>query len=125
MWKNPNKLLQTFEQFVEIMDFDQDAMIHPEANIEQLQVNLLDNSEYEVKSTVQIGVFVTSPQFVMNIARVMEEPIDMEALQKQPGIIGVRPTEGEDLWDIAKKYHATSENIIEIGDKVLVVKQIQ
>ena len=114
-----------FEQFVEIPDCDPDAIIQTEVNIEQLQVNLLDNSEYEVKSTVQIGVFVTSPQYVMNIARVMEEPIDMEALQKQPGIIGVRPTEGEDLWDIAKKYHATSENIIEIGDKVLVVKQIQ
>lgn len=49
----------------------------------------------------------------------------MEMLQKQPGIIGVLRGEGEEIWDIAKKYHATSENIIEIGDKVLVVKQIQ
>ena len=29
-----------------------------------------------------------------------------------------------DVWDIAKRYHATAENIIEIGDKVLVVKQV-
>jgi hypothetical protein len=114
-----------FEQFVEIMDFDEDAMIKTDADIEQLQVNLLDNTEYEVKATIQVGILATRPQYLMNIARVVEEPLDMEALQKQPGIIGVRPTEGEELWDIAKKYHARSENIIEIGDKVLVVKQIQ
>jgi hypothetical protein len=114
-----------FEQFVEIMDFDEEAMIKTDADIEQWQVNLLDNTEYEVKATIQVGILATRPQYLMNIARVVEEPLDMEALQKQPGIIGVRPTEGDELWDIAKKYHARSENIIEIGDKVLVVKQIQ
>ena len=114
-----------FEQFVEITGFDSDAVVYPEANIEQLQVNLLDNSEYEVKATIQIGLLATRPQFLMNIARVTEEPLDMETLQKQPGIIGVLRGEGEEIWDIAKKYHASSENIIEIGDKVLVVKQIQ
>ena len=114
-----------FEQFVEITDFDQDAIIRPEATIEQLQVNLLDNSEYEVKATIQISILATSPRYFMNIVRVIEEPLDMEMLQKQPGIIGVLRGEGEEIWDIAKKYHATSENIIEIGDKVLVVKQIQ
>ena len=114
-----------FEQFVEIIDFDQDGIVRPNANIEQLQVNLLDNSEYEVKATIQIGLLATRSQFLMNIARVMEEPLDMDTLQKQPGIIGVLRGEGEEIWDIAKKYHATSENIIEIGDKVLVVKQVR
>ena len=114
-----------FEQFVEIPDFDSEANLRLETNIEQLQVNLLDNSEYEVKASVQIGILATSSRFYMNIARVIEEPLDMDALQKQPGIIGVRRNEGEELWDIAKKYHAASDNIIELGDKVLVVKQVR
>lgn len=114
-----------FEQFVEIADFSAEASVRIDANIEQLQVNLLDNSEYEVKASVQIGVLVILPQFITNIVRMEEEPLDMETLQKQPGIIGVLRGEGEELWDIAKKYHATAENIIELGEKVLVVKQVR
>ena len=114
-----------FEQFIEMEDFSEDANVRLSANVEQLQVNLLDNSEYEVKAAIQIAVLATHPQQLSNIARIVEEELDIEALQKQPGIIGVRRTEGEELWDIAKKYHATAENIIELGDKVLVVKQVR
>ena len=32
--------------------------------------------------------------------------------------------EGEDIWDVAKKYHATAANILEFGNRVLVVKQV-
>jgi len=70
-------------------------------------------------------VLATKPQMMSVIASIGEEPLDMDALQKQPGIIGVVRKEGEELWDIAKKYHATAENIIELGDKVLVVKQVK
>ena len=63
--------------------------------------------------------------YVSNIISICEEPLDMESLQKQPGMIGCVRKDGEDLWDIAKKYHATADNIIEIGNKVLVVKQVQ
>ena len=114
-----------FEQFVEIADFTEEANIRMDAGIEQLQVNLMDNSEYEVKASIQIGLLAIAPQFLMNIARMEEEPLDIDTLQKQPGIIGVLRREGEEIWDIAKKYHATAENIIELGEKVLVVKQVR
>lgn len=114
-----------FEQFVEIADFMQDARVRTDVTMEQLQVNLLDNTEYEVKAGIQISVFVTRPQRLFNISHIEECELDMEALTKQPGIIGVVRSEGEELWDIAKKYHATSENIIELGEKVLVVKQVR
>ena len=55
----------------------------------------------------------------------LEIPIDMEVLKKQPGMIGCIRREGEDMWEIAKKYHASTENIIEMGDKVLIVKQVR
>lgn len=114
-----------FEQFIEIADYSEDANVRVEANVEQLQVNLLDNTEYEVKALIQIGVLAILPQMISNIARISEQALDMEALQQQPGIIGVLRNDGEELWDIAKKYHATAENIIELGNKVLVVKQIR
>lgn len=113
------------EQFVEVKNLDEDTDVWMDAQIEQLQVNLLDNAEYEVKAVVQICLMAIANRRMENIVAIEEEPLDMEALMKQPGMIGYVKKEGEDLWDIAKKYHTTQEDILEIGDKVLVVKQIR
>ena len=43
--------------------------------------------------------------------------MDKDAFHKQPGLIGVRKGDGEDLWDIAKRYHASTENIIDLGER--------
>ncbi len=113
-----------FEQFIEIEGFSDNATVWLDCGIEQLQVNLLDNTEYEVKAVLQIGVLAFTRDYISNIVDVEEDPLDIEALQRQPGMIGCVRNVGEDLWDIAKKYHATAENIIEMGDKVLIVKQV-
>lgn len=113
------------EQFIDIEEIDENSILWMDKKIEQLQVNLLDNMEYEIKAVVQIGVFAMTRKFISNIISVEEQPLDMESLQKQPGMIGCVRRGGEGLWDIAKKYHATADNIIEIGDKVLVVKQVR
>lgn len=114
-----------FEQFVEIDGFTEDSVYWLRESVEQLQVNLLDNSEYEVKALVQIAVMALRRDYISNIVNIEEEELDMETLQKQPGMIGYVRREGEDLWDVAKKYHATTDNMIEIGNKVLVVKQVR
>ena len=113
-----------FEQFIEVDGMTDSVHYWIDAKVEQLQVNLLDNVEYEVKAILEIGLLVMKNEMISNILSVREENLDMEALQKQPGMIGCVRKEGEDLWDIAKKYHATEDNIIEIGNKVLVVKQV-
>ena len=114
-----------FEQFIEIEGFTEDAVVWLDGKMEQLQVNLLDNTEYEVKAVIQIGVLAFVKDYVSGVVDVEEEPLDIEALQKQPGMIGCVRREDENLWDIAKKYHASAENIMEIGNKVLIVKQVQ
>ena len=113
------------EQFIEIEGVTEDSILWIDKKIEQLQVNLLDNTEYEIKALLQIAVFAMAKDYISNIVSMEEQPLDMDALQRQPGMIGCVRKEGEDLWDIAKKYHATADNIIEIGDKVLVVKQVR
>ena len=114
-----------FEQFVEVDGLVKDADVWYDAQIEQLQVNLLDNSEYEVKAILQIALMVIGYHKLDNIVQIEEEPLDMDVLNKQPGMIGYARKEEEELWDIAKKYHANPTDIIEIGDKVLVVKQVK
>lgn len=113
-----------FEQFVEVPGIGEHTMLWIKETIEQLQVNLLDNTEYEVKAIVEIDVLAMEKETVSNIIALQEEPMDMEAIQKQPGMVGYVRRSGEELWDIAKKYHAAPENMIELDGKVLVVKQV-
>ncbi|MBR3811748.1 MAG: DUF3794 domain-containing protein [Agathobacter sp.] len=113
-----------FEQFLEIDGFDDTSTFQIRGTVEQLQVNLLDNTEYEIKAAIQIGILALHKEYLNNIDSIDEEEIDAELLQKQPGMIGYVRKEGEDLWDVAKKYHASTENMIEIADKVLIIKQV-
>ncbi len=113
-----------FEQFIEIPNFSEYTKLWINCKMEQLQVNLLDSTEYEIKAVIEIGILALEENIVSNIIEIKEEPLDMETVQRQPGMIGYVRKEGEDLWDIAKKYHATAENILEIGNRVLVVKQV-
>ncbi|MBR2044742.1 MAG: DUF3794 domain-containing protein [Agathobacter sp.] len=113
-----------FEQFVEISGFSENTKLWTEYKLEQLQVNLLDSTEYEIKAVIEIGVLALEEKCIQNIVQIEEEPLDVERLQKEPGMIGYVKKEDEDLWDVAKKYHATPANILEIGNRVLVVKQV-
>ena len=114
-----------FEQFIEIPGFSENTKLWMEYKLEQLQVNLLDSTEYEIKAVIEIGVLAMEEKEVSNIIDVEEMSLDMEQVQNQPGMIAYIRKEGEDLWDIAKKYHDTAANILEIGNRVLVVKQVQ
>ncbi len=113
-----------FEQFVEIPGFSDDTKLWMDYKMEQLQVNLLDSTEYEIKAVIEIGVLALAEKTISNIVEIGEEPLDMNFIQKQPGMIGYVKKEGEDIWDVAKKYHATGANILEFGNRVLVVKQV-
>lgn len=113
-----------FEQFIEVPGFSENTKVWMEYKMEQMQVNLLDSTEYEIKAVIEIGVLALEEKQASNIIEIREIPLDMERVQKQPGMIGYVKKEGEDLWDVAKKYHANAANILEIGNRVLVVKQV-
>ena len=113
-----------FVQMIEIPGYSEDTKLCMEYKIEQLQVNLLDSIEYEIKAVIEIGVLALEEKYIRNVIQIEGEPFDMERLQRQPGMIGYVRNEGEDLWDVAKKYHAVPANILEIGNRVLVVKQV-
>ena len=68
------------------------------------------------------------------IVEIEEEPFDVESLQGQPGLTGFVAQEEQDLWDIAKKYHTTVQELVatnglkvprlKLGDKILIVKSV-
>ena len=69
-----------------------------------------------------------------HIIEVKEEPINIEELEKCPGLVGYIAKKGDTLWEVAKKYHTTIDAIMETnrkkeenlqaGEKLLIVKSI-
>ena len=57
----------------------------------------------------------------------------MEQLSKAPGIVGYIVKDGDELWDLAKRFHTTTEGIKSInqmegdnlkpGEKMLIFKE--
>ena len=74
-------------------------------------------------------------KYVSNmITGIKEEPLDLKQLQELPGIVGYIVQEKDSLWDIAKKFHTTVENIVttnelpgeqvKTGQRLLLVKEV-
>ena len=103
------------------------------SHVEQLAVTLAGSEAVEVKAVLSFDIFLVKLTPVEVITSVRMEPLDMERLSEQPGIVGHIVQNGEDLWSLAKKYMTTVEGIKEInglndekvssGDKLLIFKE--
>lgn len=122
------------EQLIEVPESDNPGWYELQTDIQQLQVNLLDGMEYEVKATVNLSVIAFEDVRIDKILSAEEVGLDMEELQNQPGFVGYVVQENESLWDIAKNYHTTVEQIMRTnnlreeelprGSKIMIVKEI-
>ena len=126
-----------FRQVIDIQGLqagDKNVTYEMESGIDQLQVNLLDSDRYEVKATIAMSVLALKEERFEKIVDIRTEPLDEDALQKQPGLTGYIAQGDEDLWDVAKNYHPTEQDIIttnglktsklRMGDKILIVKKV-
>ena len=101
--------------------------------LEQVSVGILGNGEAEVKATVGFQIFLRRPERILNIQDIGEEPLDLEQLSRAPGIVGYIVKDGDELWELAKRYHTTIEGIKSInqiegdtlkpGEKMLIFKE--
>ena len=101
--------------------------------VEQLAVGLMGNDEIEVKAVLAFHTFLRKPVYIHNIESVECEPLDMEEMEKRPGIVGYIVKAGDDLWSLAKNYNTTVEGIMKVnemetdavreGDKILIFKE--
>ena len=94
---------------------------------------MIDSDEIEVKIVMNLNALVMN-QMEMGIIREIEErELDREKLKSMPGIVGYQVQQGDTLWDIAKKFYTTIENIMELngleseevkpGDGLLLMKK--
>lgn len=123
-----------FEQVVDVPGLKKEDCFYLECGLDQLQVNLLDSSEYEAKVSIKIDVMAFGTEKIERVINMEEIPLDGNGLQDYPGIVAYIPWEEEALWDIAKKFKTTVEEIkennglksenVKKGEKLLIVKQV-
>lgn len=105
-----------------------------QTDMEQLSTTMVDSNELEVKATVGINVLVLNSREEMIIEKVEEQPLDRNKIQNMPGITVYMTGEGDTMWDIAKRFYTTVDEICRIneleGDEVkpgqplLLVKKV-
>lgn len=111
-----------------------DSVYQMTPGLEQMTAVMLGGDAVEVKAVISADLLVLQPVCEQVITGVRVEPQDMKKLQDMPGIVGYIVQPGDSLWKIAKKFHTTVDNIMELnglteheirpGDKLVIVKEI-
>ena len=126
-----------FSQVIDVPGMERDAKginYEFEPGIDQLVVSLLDNERYEIKASLSLAALVLKEECFDKIVEIKEEPLDEKLLVEMPGVTGYIIQAGEDLWDIARRFHTTEAEIvstnglkspkIKAGDKLIIVKSV-
>lgn len=123
-----------FHYLIEVPGINADCRYHLQAGIEQMTTVMTDSTRVEVKAVINLNCIVFERQRLQKITEVEEEPLDMEALQESPGIVGYIAKEKDRLWDIAKENFTTVSDIVSTnqlpseqikeGDKILIIKTV-
>lgn len=123
-----------FHYEAEVPDIREDSVWYLETGVEQLTAVMLGSDTVEVKAVILLDMLVLQPVCQPVILRAETAPLDTKKLQQMPGIVGYIVQEGDSLWDIAKRFHTTVDNIIATngltsdvihpGDSLILVKEI-
>lgn len=105
-----------------------------QTSVNQINVILLDENSIEAKVSINFCTYVFTHQSTEMITAIEEKPLDMEQLQNMPGLVGLIVDKNNDLWSIAKEYHTTMGDIMELnglesdvvkpGDRLLLLKKV-
>lgn len=122
-----------FSYLLESNETNENMTYDLSGTVEQLSIGLLGSDEIEVKAVLAIRSFLKSPVEVLDITNISYEEMDVEEKENAPGIIGYIVKDGDELWDLAKKYNTTIDSIMEVnnlehrelkkGQKMLIFKE--
>lgn len=95
---------------------------------------MVSGEEVEVKASILLNGLVLEPLELSHIETVEEEALDMEKINNLPGMLIYVVQPGDTLWDIAKTYHTTMEQVrtlnemsqqeVKAGQRLLLMKQM-
>ena len=123
-----------FTHVIEAQGIREGCSYYLQAELEQLSTMMADSNELEIRAVLGLNVLVQQPVEELIIDRIQEKPLDMAKIQSMAGITVYMLKPGESMWDIAKKFYTTKEEIIRMneladdlvtpGQPLLLVKKV-
>lgn len=128
------KMTLPFSGDIEAGGIGEGDYIDVDVSLYRLQCSLMDGNTISCRGEVSLQLLAFHREEWMVPDDLAEEPLDLEALQKQPGMIGYVVKQGDELWDIAKRFHTTKQELMDTnrlstdtvqeGQKILIMKHI-
>lgn len=122
-----------FSYTLDAAGIDDDCLYQLNPSLEFLNAVMLGSNELEIKAAVRADTLVRRQFICPLITRVEERPFDEEKIHQLPGMVGYVAVEGDTLWKLAKKFHASVDSIrsmnqltsdeLKKGQRLLIMKQ--
>lgn len=120
-----------FRYTIEGGELKEGCLMNLQGRIEQISASLAGDEKVLVKAVVGLELIAFWPSTEPMVVDYECVPRDSESMNSQPGMVGYVMQPGDTLWDVAKEYHTTVDQVLEInkmneeevvsGDMLLVV----
>lgn len=124
-----------FHMTAEVPSISPNSTYQIEPGIEQISAVMLGGDTVEIKGVITADILVLRQVCEQVILDIKEQPVNVEALKRMPGIVGYLVQPGDSLWKIARTFHTSVEDImaannlpdsaIHPGDKLILVKAVR
>lgn len=121
-----------YQYTLDVPDIAPEDMGKVHAQVEQLQVTMLDGEEMDVKAILSFATTVFQSIPVTLIGRIEVSDLDTAKLASLPGMVIYTVKQGDNLWSIGKRYYVPVDTLkslnhlsgdeLQIGQKLLIVK---
>ena len=105
-----------FTHVVEARGITPECVYYLKTDLEQLSTTMVDSDQIEVKAMVSLNVLVLKREEEIIISSVEEKPLDMMKIRNMPGITVYMVKPGDTLWDIARRFYTTVEEICQLNE---------
>lgn len=123
-----------FHYEAEVPGISEESIWYLEPGLEQLTAVMSGGRQAELRGVISLDLLVLQPESRKIILRVELLPADIGKMKAMPGIVGYIVQPGDQLWDVAKRFHTTEASIqaanelqggqIHEGDCLILVKEI-
>jgi len=123
-----------FHFLIEAPGINESTICQLNPGMEQLSAVMMGGGSIEVKATISLDLLALQPVCEQIIISAADSPMDLNNLQKLPGIVGYIAQQDDTLWKIAKKFHTTidtimatnglTESTVKPGDRLILVKEV-
>ena len=124
-----------YTHMAEIRGLDETARYQVTPALEQLSVQMIGGEEIEIRARLSFDAIAFRKREERVMTQIGEQPFNQKAVDEMPGIIGYIVQPKDSLWNLAKQFHTTMENIKAVnhmqkeelmpGEKLLIVKQTE